>query len=107
MLFQGAAIIAMALVNAPAMYIVLCVLLGFGTALVYPTFLVVVANNSAPQQRAESIGIFRLWRDSGYAFGAILSGILADQFGLLNAILSIGILTILSALVVQFRMTND
>lgn len=107
MLFQGAAIITMALVNAPAMYIVLCVLLGFGTALVYPTFLVVVANNSAPQQRAESIGIFRLWRDSGYAFGAILSGILADQFGLLNAILSIGVLTILSALVVQFRMTND
>ncbi len=78
--------------------------LGFGTALVYPTFLSTIAEATSPKQRAESIGTFRLWRDLGYAFGAIISGVIADIFGIEYAIISIGILTIISAIVIQFRM---
>lgn len=78
--------------------------IGFGTALVYPTFLATIAQATNPKQRAESIGVFRLWRDLGYAFGAIISGITADLFGLEYAILLIGGLTIVSSLVVKLRM---
>ena len=84
----------------------LSALLGLGTALVYPTFLHVVAANTQPLQRAESLGTFRLWRDLGYVFGALLSGIIADFFGLNMAIFSIGLLTLLSAGVIAVRMPS-
>ncbi len=80
------------------------ILLGIGTALVYPTFLSTIAQVTRPVDRAESIGTFRLWRDLGYAIGAIISGITADLFGLNEAIFLIGVITILSALVIQLRM---
>jgi MFS family permease len=80
------------------------ILLGIGTALVYPTFLSTIAQVTRPVDRAESIGTFRLWRDLGYAIGAIISGITADLFGLNEAILLIGVITIFSAGVIQFRM---
>jgi MFS family permease len=79
-------------------------LLGAGTAIVYPTFLAAVSAYTHPSQRPESIGIFRLWRDLGYAFGAILTGLVADQYGLVAPVLAIGILTIGSSLVIQYRM---
>ncbi len=79
-------------------------LLGWGTAMVYPTFLASIAENIHPDQRAESIGIFRLWRDLGYAIGALLTGIIADIFDLNGAIWTIAVLTFISALVVQIRM---
>jgi len=107
MLLQGVVIILLTFGTAKGYYIFLCVLLGFGTALVYPTFLVVIANNSSPNQRAESIGVFRLWRDAGYAIGALLSGIIADVFGISYAIITIGIVTIFSSLVIQFRMKEN
>jgi MFS family permease len=78
--------------------------LGVGTAIVYPTFLAAVSDHTHPEQRPQSIGIFRLWRDLGYAFGAVLTGLIADQYGLIAPVLVIGILTILSALVLQYRM---
>lgn len=84
----------------------LSALLGLGTALVYPTFLHVVAANTQPLQRAESLGTFRLWRDLGYVFGALSSGIIADSFGLNTAIFSIGLLTLLSSGVIAVRMPN-
>ena len=84
----------------------LSALLGLGTALVYPTFLHVVATNTQPLQRAESLGTFRLWRDLGYVFGALSSGIIADSFGLNTAIFSIGLLTLLSSGVIAVRMPN-
>jgi MFS family permease len=87
--------------------IILMILLGLGTALVYPTFMAAIADHTHPVQRAESIGTFRLWRDLGYAFGAIFSGILADNWGIPTAIVSIGFLTILSAFVVHFRMKDS
>lgn len=106
MLLQGLAIAVLAGVSSFAYYVGLGIVLGLGTALVYPTFLVVIANNTNPHQRPESIGVFRLWRDLGYAIGALLSGIIADLFGLQAAILTIGMLTLLSAVVIQFRMVE-
>ena len=104
MLMQGIAILFMAFASETLQFVSISVVLGLGTAIVYPTFLTAIADDTHPQQRAESIGIFRLWRDSGYAFGAILAGIIADAFGLETAILSIGVLTVLSAGLIQLRM---
>jgi MFS family permease len=72
--------------------------------MVYPTFLATVAENTNPQDRAKSIGIFRLWRDLGYAIGAILTGIIADVFSIEAAILFIGLLTLVSAFIICYRM---
>lgn len=104
MLFQGIAILTLPYTSNFSILIFIGVVLGLGTAMVYPTFLSIIASVTTPNQRAESIGVFRLWRDLGYAFGAIISGIIADQFGIEYAILSIGALTVLSSLVIQFRM---
>jgi MFS family permease len=79
-------------------------LLGLGTALVYPNFLTVVAENSHPHQRAQSLSIFRFWRDSGYVVGAILSGALADAVGIPSTLLIIAFITAASGLMAQFRM---
>lgn len=104
MLVQGLAICAIPYTNEFGVLVFLAVTLGLGTAFVYPTFMAAIAQFTAPVQRAESIGVFRLWRDLGYAVGAISSGILADFFGLIVAILFIGSVTLLSSLVVLFRM---
>ncbi len=106
MLMQGLAIIAIPFVNQYEILISLSAVLGLGTALVYPTFLSAIAGATNPVQRVESIGVFRLWRDLGYAIGAILSGIIADFFGVEIAIYAIGLLTVISSLVIQFRMPN-
>lgn len=76
------------------------ILLGLGTALVYPTLLAAVGDVAAPLWRASAVGVYRLWRDGGYALGALLAGILADAFGLPWAIAAIGGLTFLSGLAV-------
>ena len=104
MLAQGAALIGLAWANSDLAFVLLSILLGIGTAVVYPTFLAAIADNTHPGQRAQSIGIFRLWRDLGYAIGAILTGILADLFGIPLSILSIGAITILSGIVIWIRM---
>ena len=62
-------------------FMALAALLGAGTALVYPTFLAAVAEHAPAPQRARSVGIFRFWRDMGYAVGAVLTGVLADWLG--------------------------
>ena len=79
-------------------------LLGLGTAMVYPTLLAAIGDVVHPSWRASAVGIYRLWRDSGYAFGAIIAGITADLFGLRFAIGLVAVLTFLSGLVVIFRM---
>ena len=106
MLAQGIAIITLPFTHNYAVLIVVSAMLGLGTALVYPTFLATIAQVTTPVQRAESVGTFRLWRDLGYAFGAILSGIIADAFGVQYAIYFIGALTIVSALIIQIRMPS-
>jgi MFS family permease len=109
MLFTGMFLQAIALVsfvwaNTMFEYAVLSSVLGWGTAMVYPTFLATVAENTHPQDRAKSIGIFRLWRDLGYAIGAILTGIIADLISINASVLFIGFLTFLSSLIIYFRM---
>ena len=105
MLLQGAAILGLLWADTFLIYAALSFVLGLGTAVVYPTFLASIAENTHPTDRAGSLGIFRLWRDLGYAFGAILTGILADYFELNISILVIGCLTVVSAGVVKVRMT--
>ncbi len=74
--------------------------------MVYPTFLAAIADFTHPGQRAKSIGVFRLWRDLGYAVGAILTGIITDNFGMDQSIIVIGGLTLISAMIIQYRMTG-
>jgi len=107
MLLQGLAIILIPLSSDFYILATISAILGLGTALVYPTFLSTIAQATSPKQRAESIGTFRLWRDLGYAFGAILSGIIADVFGIQYAIYLIGALTIISSLVIKYRMPKE
>lgn len=104
MLLQGLAILFIPFSSDFYTLASISVLLGLGTALVYPTFLSTIAQATSPKQRAESIGTFRLWRDLGYAFGAVISGITADLFGVEYAIFLIGGLTIMSSLIIKFRM---
>lgn len=104
MLFQGSAILGFIWAQTFLAFAGLSVVLGLGTAVVYPTFLAAIADNTHPSQRAQSIGVYRLWRDLGYAVGAILTGILADFWSVNTAIFAIGSITLLSALVIQLRM---
>jgi MFS family permease len=104
MLLQGVAIISLPFSYSFIMLASISAILGLGTALVYPTFLAAIAQATSPKQRAESIGTFRLWRDLGYAFGAVISGVTADLFGVDYAIFLIGGLTIVSSIIIKFRM---
>ena len=104
MLLQGLTLLALLFATTFLHFSILSVNLGLGTALVYPTFLAAIADYVHPEQRAESIGIFRLWRDLGYAFGALMTGVMADALGLGWAVGSIGALTVFSAVVIAWRM---
>lgn len=109
MLFWGMLLQALALLMFPfagtmAHFIGLAVIMGWGTAMVYPTFLATIAENTHPLDRAKSMGVFRLWRDLGYAIGAVLTGVIADMAGNEEAIIFIGALTMLSSLVIDRRM---
>jgi MFS family permease len=81
-------------------------LLGVGTALVYPTLLAVIGDVAHPSWRASSVGVYRLWRDLGYALGALLAGVTADAFGLPAAMWLVAVLTFGSGLVVAVRMSE-
>ena len=107
MLLQGIAILFIPFAETFYQLAAISAFLGLGTALVYPTFLSAIAQATTPHQRAESIGTFRLWRDLGYAIGAIISGITADIFGINYAIVFIGIITIVSSLIIEIRMPKD
>ncbi|AFL83773.1 arabinose efflux permease family protein [Belliella baltica DSM 15883] len=107
MILQGIALGFFLFASSMIHYVILAAILGWGTAMVYPTFLATVAENTHPTNRANSIGVFRLWRDLGYAIGAILTGIIADSFGIEMSILTIGGLTVLSAFVILFRMKGN
>ncbi len=104
MFLQGCAIVLLPFLNSFYQLLLLSAFLGIGTALVYPTFLSTIAEAVNPSQRAEIIGIFRLWRDLGYALGAIISGITADIFGIQSGIILIGILTLISSMIIHIRM---
>jgi MFS family permease len=82
------------------------ILLGIGTAMVYPTLLAAIGDVAAPSWRASSIGVYRLWRDLGYAVGALLSGISADLLGLAGAIWIVAGVTFASGCVTAIRMSE-
>ncbi len=86
------------------LWIIGAVLLGLGTALVYPTLLAAIGDVVEPGWRASAVGVYRLWRDLGYAIGALISGILADVFGLVWAVLAVGAMTFASGVFAAFRM---
>jgi MFS family permease len=81
-------------------------LLGAGTAMVYPTLLAAIGDVAHPSWRASSVGVYRLWRDLGYAVGAVLAGVVADLVGISAAMWLISALTFASGLVVLLRMTE-
>jgi MFS family permease len=80
------------------------VLLGIGTAMVYPTLIAAVADKAAPAWRASAVGIYRLWRDLGYVVGALLTGAISDHFGTQASVAVIALLTFVSGAVVALRM---
>ncbi|TVR13425.1 MAG: MFS transporter [Balneolaceae bacterium] len=104
MVVQGLSLILFTLLTEFYQFVIVASLLGIGTAMVYPTFLTAVADLVHPDDRAESIGAFRLWRDSGYAFGAIFAGIVADMIDLSAAISITGIIAVGSAIYIALRM---
>jgi MFS family permease len=106
MLVQGTALVAMVLVQGFVPWIATGALLGVGTAMVYPTLLAAVGDVAHPSWRGSAVGAYRLWRDSGYAVGALLAGVLADAFGMTIAIAAIGLLTAASGVVVAVRMPS-
>ncbi len=99
MVVQAAAIGAIAAGDGFTTWLVAAMALGVGTALVYPTLIAVVADVAAPSWRASAIGVYRLWRDLGFAIGAIVSGVIADAAGIPAAIWLVAVLTAASGLI--------
>ena len=81
-------------------------LLGLGTAMVYPTLIAALSDVAEPQWRATAVGVYRLWRDLGYTFGALIAGWIADRFGLEWALASVASLTFLSGVWCAVRLSE-
>jgi len=101
---QAAGLVLTALTGRFEWWFVASVLLGLGTAMVYPSLIAAVSDASHPTWRARSLSVYRFWRDLGYAIGALAAGLIADRFGFTAAILAIGALTFLSGLIVAVTM---
>ncbi|HUQ95437.1 MAG TPA: MFS transporter [Bryobacteraceae bacterium] len=104
MLLQGVSIILLVLSTGFPCWIACCAFLGAGTAMVYPTLLAAIGDVAHASWRASAVGVYRLWRDSGYAIGALMAGVLADRFGMSWAIGAVGALTLLSGIIVASAM---
>ena len=104
MCVQGAALAAVSLGGSFAAWLAASALLGVGTAMVYPTLLAAIGDVAAPSWRGTAVGIYRLWRDGGYAAGALLAGVLADAAGIPATIIAVAGLTIASGIAVLVRM---
>ena len=104
MLTQAAAIGWIAATSGFVPWALGALVLGLGTAMVYPTLLAAIGDVAHPRWRASAVGVYRLWRDGGFAVGAILAGVIADRFGIETAIWSVAALTALSGLLVAARM---
>jgi len=97
-------IVLVAVSNSLILWLAGALLMGIGMALLYPTLLAVVSDVAAPQWRATSLGVYRLWRDSGYAIGALAIGGMADAFGLLTSFWFVAALMAVSSLIVAVLM---
>ncbi len=83
-------------------WMIAAVVMGLGTGMVYPTFLAAISDLAHPTWRASAMGVYRLWRDSGYAFGALVGGLLADVFSIQVAVIVIATLTAVSGIITFF-----
>ena len=106
MIVQAVGIWLTVLVPTYAVWLVAAALQGLGTAMVYPTLLAAITDHAHPTWRASSLGVYRFWRDLGYAIGALLSGFVADVVGLGAAIHLVAALTLISGLVVVGAMAR-
>ncbi|MFJ8443818.1 MFS transporter [Kitasatospora griseola] len=104
MLLQAVALGLVAAGTSFPMWAAAQALLGAGTALVYPTLLAVIGDVAHPAWRARAVGVYRLWRDGGFAVGALMAGILADAYGVTTAIWAVAALTALAGVTVAVRM---
>jgi MFS family permease len=104
MLLQAAALILLAVVHNYAFVLLALILLGAGTALVYPNFMTVIADNTHPSQRANALSLFRFWRDMGYVVGALLTGWLMPLIALPALIYITAGITAAAGLMAHFRM---
>lgn len=107
MLLQGLAIAALFFTNSYAVMLFALAAVGAGTAMVYPTFLTLVADNTHPSQRSQSLGIFRFWRDFGFVGGAMAAGIFSDMFGAEVVLLGAGIVTLGAGVFSEIRMLEQ
>jgi MFS family permease len=106
MLIQAAGIVGVSNSKAFSGFAAGAVVIGLGTAMVYPTLLAAIGDVAHPRWRASAVGVYRLWRDMGYAAGALLAGASADLFGLARAMQVVAALTCASGLVVAVRMSE-
>ena len=106
MFFQGFALLLMPFLWNMVQWVFVSAILGIATALVYPTFLATISQYTHPSDRAHSLGVFRFWRDMGYAIGALATGIIADSFGINTSIFTIALLTLLSSLIIKIRFNE-
>jgi MFS family permease len=106
MWIQAAGIAVIAVTHEFAGFVIGALLLGIGTAMVYPALLAAIGDVAHPSWRASAVGVYRFWRDLGYAVGALLAGITADAFGLAAALWLIAGLTFASGLVSALRMSE-
>ena len=104
MLVQAVALVLFATATGFWPWAAAAVLIGAGTAMVYPTLLAAIGDVAHPSWRARSVGVYRLWRDGGFAVGAIVAGLLADAYDISVAIWAVAALTALSGVVVWVRM---
>ena len=104
MALQGIALLAMVVAAGFAWWIACGIALGLGTAMVYPTLLASIGDVAHPSWRGAAIGVYRMWRDLGYAVGAVLAGAVADAFGIPWSIASVGVITLASGVLVAARM---
>jgi MFS family permease len=104
MFVQGAALAAIALGHGFWWWACAAALLGAGTAMVYPTLLAAIADVAHPRWRGSAVGVYRLWRDAGYAIGALMAGVTADLFGMSAALGLIALITAASGVLVVWRM---
>jgi MFS family permease len=104
MIIQGAAILSLTVFTGFVPWALAATFLGIGTAMVYPTLLAAIGDVAHPSWRASAVGVYRLWRDGGYAVGALLAGTVADVLGMRWAIAAVGALTVLSGLLVSVVM---
>ena len=104
MWLQSLGIVLVAVGSDLLTYMAGAVMLGAGTACVYPTLLAAIGDVAHPSWRASAVGVYRLWRDLGYAVGALLAGIVADLAGIQASVMAIAAITFLSGVLVMVRM---